>query len=177
MNSMKKFWLIGLVALALPATAAALTSSDYKNASKYCKAVRADVGTTTFRATYGTNKHKSNAFGKCVSGQARVEHANHSNAVSDCRDERAEDTAAFNEKYGTGRNGSNALGKCVSQKSKAASDDQEEATVKAAKACRTERSEDAAAFKAKYGTNRNKSNAFGKCVSKTAKELSEQTEA
>ena len=35
--------------------------------------------------------------------------------------------------------------------------------------CQTERKADAAAFKAKYGTNKNKSNAFGKCVSAQAK--------
>jgi hypothetical protein len=169
---MKKVWLaVGvLTAMALPATAAALSPSDFKNAAKYCKAVRADLGVSTFKQTYGTNKHKSNAYGKCVSKQARVEHGNHSNAVSTCRDERAQDVTAFNQKYGTGHNGSNALGKCVSQKSKAASEDEQQATVNAARGCREERSQGAQAFKDKYGTNRNKSNAFGKCVSKKAKE-------
>ena len=38
-------------------------------------------------------------------------------------------------------------------------------TDNAAKACSDERKADPAAFKAKYGTNANKSNAFGKCVS------------
>ena len=41
----------------------------------------------------------------------------------------------------------------------------------AAKKCRAERgttAESIAAFKAKYGTNANKANAFGKCVSKLA---------
>jgi hypothetical protein len=45
------------------------------------------------------------------------------------------------------------------------------AEVSAAKACATERgTTDAtlAAFAAKYGTNKNKNNAFGKCVSQTA---------
>lgn len=173
---MKKVWLtVGvLAALALPATAVALSPSDFKNAAKYCKAVRAEMGVATFKATYGTNKKKSNAYGKCVSKQARVEHSNHSNAVTDCRDERSQDVTAFNEKYGSGHNGANALGKCVSQKSKAASADEQEATVNAARACREERSQGAQAFKDTYGTNRNKSNAFGKCVSKKAKEL--QTE-
>ena len=35
----------------------------------------------------------------------------------------------------------------------------------AAKDCHTEKNQDPAAFKQKYGTNKNKSNAFGKCVS------------
>ncbi len=48
----------------------------------------------------------------------------------------------------------------------------EQAEENAAKKCKAERgTTDAsiAAFKAKYGTNANKANAFGKCVSKLAK--------
>ena len=47
----------------------------------------------------------------------------------------------------------------------------------AAKACKGERGTTAqtmAAFKAKYGTNANKANAFGKCVSAKAKKAKEQ---
>ena len=40
----------------------------------------------------------------------------------------------------------------------------------AAKQCKAERKADPAAFAAKYGTNENKRNAFGKCVSKTVRE-------
>jgi hypothetical protein len=36
--------------------------------------------------------------------------------------------------------------------------------------CRAERSANAMGFKEKYGTNHNKANAFGKCVSQKAKE-------
>ena len=39
----------------------------------------------------------------------------------------------------------------------------------AAKACKAERTTDPDAFREKYGTNRNKRNAFGKCVSTHAK--------
>ena len=39
----------------------------------------------------------------------------------------------------------------------------------AAKACKAERASGLLAFKDKYGTNANKANAFGKCVSKLAK--------
>jgi hypothetical protein len=53
----------------------------------------------------------------------------------------------------------------VSQKAKAAEAARVAATTNAAKACADERKADPAAFKAKYGTNANKSNAFGKCVS------------
>ena len=76
------------------------------------------------------------------------------------------------EKYGTGKHGANAHGKCVSQKAKSKTadevDDEVKADVHAAKACKTERKADPAAF-AKYGSNKNKRNAFGKCVSKQAK--------
>ena len=49
----------------------------------------------------------------------------------------------------------------------------QQAEKNAAKACKAERgttAESIAAFKARYGTNANKSNAFGKCVSKLAKQ-------
>jgi hypothetical protein len=169
---MKRLWLTFAVlgALALPATAAAAVSpSDFKDAAKFCKAVRAETGLATFKDAYGTGKKKSNAYGKCVSKQARVEHQNRSNAARDCRDERSLGAPAFNGKYGTGHKQANAFGKCVSQKSRAASKDEQEATVNAAKTCRVERSANAQAFKDHYGTNHNKSNAFGKCVSQHAK--------
>ena len=39
----------------------------------------------------------------------------------------------------------------------------------AAKTCKAERAADPVAFKTTYGTNANKANAFGKCVSKLSK--------
>ena len=94
-----------------------------------------------------------------------------------CKAERgttAASMAAFNEKYGTNKNKKNAFGKCVSSKSK---DDDDEADenkneTNASKKCKAERGTTAAsiaAFEAKYGTNKNKKNAHGKCVSKYAK--------
>ena len=65
--------------------------------------------------------------------------------------------------------GKNAFGKCVSSKAKAKSAKQLHATVNAAKQCQAERLADPAAFKDHYGTNANKSNAFGKCVSSKVK--------
>ena len=72
--------------------------------------------------------------------------------------------AAFAAKYGTGKKGKNAYGKCVSQKAKAKKDAADAADAKAiatrksaAKTCATERKAGPAAFKAKYGTNANKS--------------------
>ncbi len=93
--------------------------------------------------------------------------------------EETADPAAFTLKYGTGKHGANAHGKCVSQKAKSktakAVDDEVKADVNAAKACKTERKADPAAFRAKYGTSKNKRNAFGKCVSKQAKAQHDQS--
>ena len=97
---------------------------------------------------------------------------NQSNASTDCKTERGdtpESVAAFNEKYGTGKTKKNALGRCISQKAGDTSDQQEDAVVNAAKECKTERGSTAdsrEAFRNKYGTNKNKRNAFGKCVSR-----------
>ncbi len=93
------------------------------------------------------------------------------NAAKACKAERALDPAAFKTKYGTNANKSNAFGKCVSGKVKKAEEQAEtaEARENAAKTCKAERALDPEAFKTKYGTNANKSNAFGKCVSKLAK--------
>ena len=62
-----------LVAFAAPAALAAdPTPADFKNAAKYCKAVRTSKGVEAFGAQYGTNKSKKNAFGKCVSQTAKA---------------------------------------------------------------------------------------------------------
>ena len=173
--------------LAVPATAFAgpqPTSTDKRNAQRECRTEAGERGTPqreAFNARYGTNRNKSNAFGKCVSSNTREEHAErhaaHTNAAKQCKAERETlGEQAFRAKYGGGRN---AYGKCVStraQANKQAADQKDaeetEARQNAAEQCDAERGETAesrAAFRAKYGTNRNKSNAFGKCVSMHAK--------
>ena len=93
------------------------------------------------------------------------------NAAKKCKAERGtteQSIAAFKEKYGTNKNKANAFGKCVSAQVKKA-EEQEAAEESAAKKCKAERGtteQSIAAFKDKYGTNANKANAFGKCVSK-----------
>jgi hypothetical protein len=139
------------------------------NASQVCKSLRSQMGVTAFKATYGTNKNKKNAFGKCVSAQAKLISKQEKAAKSACKAEQAADSAAFAAKYGTNKNKKNAYGKCVSAQATAAVKAETTAKVNAAKACKAERKADPAAFKAKYGTNKNKKNAYGKCVSKTAK--------
>jgi hypothetical protein len=165
---MRKLIFVCLLALlAIPAWAVAgtPTPADQAAAVKQCSTERTAMGAPAFKLLYGTNANKSNAFGKCVSKLAQQNAKNQSNAAAQCRAERTADAAAFATKYGKGKKHANAFGNCVSQTAKAAAAQQVKATNEAAKACWTERKADPAAFKTKYGTNANKSNAFGKCVS------------
>jgi hypothetical protein len=173
---MRKLAILGAVAmLVTPASASAGTAKS--DAQKQCRQERTAMGTQTFRDTYGTNKSKKNAFGKCVSHRTNQNQAAQAsaqkNASKECKAERAADPAAFQTKYGTGDSKKNAFGKCVSQKARAKTkkteQSQVQAEVNAAKQCKDERKADPAAFQQKYGTNKNKSNAFGKCVSQKAK--------
>jgi hypothetical protein len=171
--------LAAVAALAVPAIALAEQPSEQnkQNASEFCKALREASGQQNFRSMFGGGK---NAFGKCVSQAAKrdqiQEERAQENAAKQCKAERDQDPAAFKEKYGTGKNKKNAFGKCVSQKAKenkAQLDAKEQNQVNAAKQCKTEKSQDPEAFKQKYGTNENKRNAFGKCVSQKAHELNQ----
>lgn len=157
-------------ALVLPAGAIASPGgSDTKNAAKEC---RMEQGTTdatrqAFANKYGTNDNHANAFGKCVSSRARDEEAEHTAATKTAR------RACASRQHGKGH----AYGRCVKSKTKALekkadSEDRREieSEHKSADACATERDQlGSDAFAEKYGTNRNKRNAFGKCVSKMAR--------
>jgi hypothetical protein len=165
----KLVYLVAVAALAVPAFAVAATPSPANQAAavKQCTTERSasGMGLSAFKLLYGTNANRSNAFGKCVSKLASQNAQDTANASASCRTERSADPAAFANKYGTGKKHANAFGNCVSQTAKAAAQAQQQATTNAAKACWSERKPDPSAFKAKYGTNANKSNAFGKCVS------------
>jgi hypothetical protein len=175
---------IGLVAvLALPALATAKPPVDQKNmqaAHAQCKTERG-----TAKATREAFKAKYHSMSRCVrqnaAEEAVEEAAAHKNAAKECKAEAADpafstthEGKTFAEFYGANGNGKNAYGKCVSSKAKAKKDemdaeDAEEAEdfKNAAKTCAGERrSLGTSAFADKYGTNRNKRNAFGKCVSK-----------
>ena len=172
------------LALALPAGALAKTHPDRGDrlaAKGECKTLRGRTDATheAFRTLFRN-------FAPCVRStareEAREEKNAHTNAAKECKAERAEDPAAFTEEHGTGPKGRNALGKCVSEKARAkeaAADerDREEAGEfkNAAKECDAERDADPDAFATEWGTNDNKSNAFGKCVSEKASE--DETEA
>lgn len=168
--------------LVVPATAPAAKPSkaDKQNAAQQCKEQRNAMGSEAFRQLYGANKSMKNAFGKCVSKFARDEmrerKAAKRNAAKDCKAEREADAGLFKEAYGTGKNGKNAYGKCVSTKAKEnkeaadeADEEKDAERVNAARACRAEQKADEDAFQETYGTNADKSNAFGKCVSSRMK--------
>jgi hypothetical protein len=168
-----------LLAAPAPAVAAKPGKADKREAQKECRAER---GTTDAEREAFDAKYRN--FGDCVSqkaSEAKAERkAAKTNASRECREEREADPEAFREKYGTNANKKNAFGKCVSQKAKAkraaqdAADAEEaEERTNAAKECDAERGEtkeSREAFEEQYGTNANKKNAFGKCVSEKARD-------
>jgi hypothetical protein len=168
-----------LAALVVPAVslAEAPTGQDRENAARTCKALRASLGDSLFKQTYGTvQSNRRNAFGRCVSQWARAEKLNRQAAQTACEAEKADPNFAathggktFEQFYGNGPNGANALKRCVSLKTRAAAAEAKSDTLNAAKQCKAERALDAPAFRAKYGKNANDRNAFGKCVSALAK--------
>jgi hypothetical protein len=161
------FKLIVIAAVAAAAwPTAALGQAPTPNPSQQCRAQRTAMGTAAFVQLYGTNADRSNAFGRCVSKVARAQRSERARGNAACRAERDANATAFAAKYGTGRNGRNAFGRCVSSKARAAAIARQSATNNAARACRAERATlGATAFANKYGTNANKRNAFGRCVS------------
>jgi hypothetical protein len=156
--------LVVLAVLAVPAALAGNQAGPQKqNAAKQCKAQLEKMGANDFRSLWGTKKGP-NAFGNCVALTAQQAQENVQSAEEQCRAERAKDADAFATRYGTGKHGNNAFGKCVSQTAAAKSQAQQEETLNAAKACKAERAQDRAAFRAKYGTKHTKRNAFARCV-------------
>jgi len=160
-----------LAVLAVFAVPAALaddqpTPQAQQNAAQQCKAQLKKMNTTDFRLLWGTNKNGKNAFGNCVALTTQQNQDNVQSAEEQCRAERAKDPTAFATKWGTNANGKNAFGKCVSQTAKAMAQEEQQETLNAAQQCKAERAKDPAAFRANYGTNHNKRNAFARCVAK-----------
>jgi hypothetical protein len=159
-----------LGALALPAGAwGTPNGTDKTNAAKECRMERGTTDATklAFAQKYGTNGNDANAFGKCVSTRARAEESQRKAARKAAR------RACAARKHGKGH----AYGRCVKHeqkalKRKADREDKKEiqSEQNAARTCAQEREQVGDdAFANKYGTNRNKRNAFGKCVSKQAR--------
>jgi hypothetical protein len=101
-----------LGALLVPsALAADPVPTDFKNAAKYCKALRESKGVDAFQTQWGKNANKKNAYGKCVSATAKAkaekrEDTAEAKASADCKKQKADDPAKFAEAYKN-------LGQCV----------------------------------------------------------------
>jgi hypothetical protein len=156
-----------LVLLAVPAALAA--GGSQTSAQAQCTKLQATMGAQAFGQAY-------KSFGACVSKLAPVDQGNAASAQSSCDAQQADPNFAaghggksFDQFYGTGKDGKNAFGRCVSASVKASEAAENAATPNPAQSCRASRTlMGSAAFGQLYGTNANKSNAFGKCVSKTA---------
>jgi len=168
-----------IAALAVPAGAGSKPSDDDQRAAqKQCKSERSKT-----RATREAFKAKYRSMSRCMRQNAAEEEREReqakTNAAKQCKGERtALGSQAFADKYGENKNKKNAYGKCVSmtaQEKKAEMDDEDDEAAKqfrnAAKECAAERREMGnEGFADKYGTNDNKRNAFGKCVSGKTRE-------
>jgi hypothetical protein len=188
---MKAAWIavVAALTLAVPGVALADGSSEpgAKNASKLCKALRAEMDTELFRTTYGTNENGRNAHGKCVSKHRHAAKQLRRQAVSECRAEREatqsgrpDNPGEKGEEHKSGgrkNEARKAFRQCVREKLRALLAQRRAAVENAAQECKTEREADPVAFREKYGTNRNKRNAFGKCVSQHVREGSSEVQS
>ena len=170
---MKKLLLAAALSTAIiaPAAASAQDPATSKNAANYCKELRSAGGGANFASMFGTKK---NAYGKCVSQTAKKA------ATEDAAQAKEAKTNAAKECKAEGLKG-REYGKCVSTKAKAkkaAADKEDKAEKKdrinAAQTCKAAKKDDADKFATDFGA---KKNAFGKCVSKTAKELAAERKA
>jgi hypothetical protein len=145
------------------------SDSAAKNASKECRTEQGSTDATreAFAMKYGTNANDANAFGKCVSTRTRDEKAERKAARKAAR------RACKPRKHGKGH----AYGRCLAKKQKAFerkadSEDRREIQSEhnAARKCAEERDQKGTdAFGQEHGTNKNKKNAFGECVSNLAR--------
>jgi hypothetical protein len=159
---MKRLLTLGaLLCVVVPATLAAQPAPQTQ--AQACKAQRNAIGNEAFRLLYAPTGKPKAAMDACLGRQAVLASTEEKNAAKECKAERAADKAAFETKYAT-------FGKCVSSKAKEGVAEAQQSTLNAAKNCKAERAANPAAFETTHGTNTNKKNAFGKCVSKLAKD-------
>ena len=105
-------------------------------------------------------------------------------AEKQCRTEQTQMGATtFKSTFGTGKNKKNAFGQCVSHRTQQNKTDEGKSMTSAEKQCRAQQSDSTFAtthggmtFDEFYGSNHNDKNAFGKCVSSTAKSMTKSTE-
>jgi hypothetical protein len=159
-----------LAAVAVLAPVAAFAGSSSTSARSDCAKLRAAMGPTAFAHAYAT-------FGACVSRYAPIEQQVTSSAQVTCTAQQADPNFAathggqtFDQYYGKGKNDKAAFANCVSVVAKANRRAEQEGRMNPARTCRALRTQLAVAlFDLSYGKNRNDRNAFGKCVSATAR--------
>ena len=134
----------------------------------------------TFDEFYGTGKKGRNAFDNCVSivakANRRAEQQGRMNPARTCRTMRTTlGVSLFRLSFGNNKNDRNALGKCVSANARLQAHNE----LSASAGCANQQSDPNFAsnhagetFDQVYGTNADRSNAFGMCVSSTAKAAS-----
>jgi hypothetical protein len=174
------------VAVVLPAASGIASNGNGHSkslAAKQCAALKkADRG--AFRAMFG--KH---AMRDCIRDAASELEDEKVNAAQQCRADRDLDPEGFQELWGTNEpqgekshgTNKNAFGKCVSARVRDEVDDEVDDFDNAARQCRADRDLDPEGFRELWGTNEPKGekskgtnkNAFGKCVSATAKAADE----
>lgn len=163
----KVMFTAAVMLLALPAALA--TAGGQGSAQAQCTKLQATMGTQAFTQAY-------KSFGACVSRLAPVDQGNAASAQSTCDAQQSDANFAaihngktFAQYYGTGKDGKDAFGRCVSASVKASAAAENQATPNPAQSCRAARTAmGTAAFTNLYAAAPSKSNAFGKCVSKTA---------
>ena len=147
-------------------------------ANQQCNAEKRAMGNKEFKALYGKRAQKS-----CRASKTNQANGTIRNAAQECKAEMADPNfpaghggMTFAEFYGTNHNDRNAFGKCVSGKVHELVNEIRNNLLNAAQLCREERSDPNFAndhggksFEEFYGKNKNKRNAFGKCVSGKAK--------
>ena len=73
---MRKLMLTAVALVALTTASAGWSAesppAEQPSPAQLCKQQRTAMGEAAFKALYGTNANKSNAFGKCVSKQAKT---------------------------------------------------------------------------------------------------------
>jgi hypothetical protein len=164
-----KAFKLALAALAVvavvPVTAFAdpISGADKANGARSCSQLRASMG-ALFAETYGVPAgNASNAYGKCVSSWTQSAHQARHAALTACK--------------ASGKSGA-SLRACVASRVATQLAAQVMATKNAAQECQAERTSlGDAAFAAKYGTNGDKANAFGKCVSAQRSQAGENAQS
>jgi hypothetical protein len=168
---MRRLLIILAVAAALaPVAASAGTSPNATSARSDCATLRATMGATAFSQAYAT-------FGACVSRYAPIEQQVNTSANATCTAQQADPNFAathggktFAQYYGAGKKEHDAFARCLSTVAKANRLAEQQGRMNPARTCRALRTQlTASVFNQTYGKNAHDRNAFGKCVSATAR--------